>query len=60
VAYSISERVNLIFIFLYLDENWACRAAIEQSRNIVNGLIGDDLDKHHWLHQWSYSTCKKY
>jgi mediator of RNA polymerase II transcription subunit 13 len=40
----------------YQYENWACRAAIEQSRNPVNGLITDDLDKHHWLHQWSYST----
>ena len=41
-----------------LDENWACRSAIEQARNNGNGLITDDLDKHHWLHQWSYSTGK--
>ncbi|CAF0728160.1 unnamed protein product [Rotaria sordida] len=40
----------------YQFENLACRAAIEQSRNPVNSLITDDLDKHHWLHQWSYIT----
>ena len=42
-----------------LDENWACRSAIEQARNNGNGLLGDDLDRHHWLHQWSYSTSRQ-
>ncbi|CAF3409358.1 unnamed protein product, partial [Rotaria socialis] len=41
---------------VYQYENLACRAAIEQSRNVVNNLMPDDLDKHHWLHQWSYLT----
>ncbi|CAF1072689.1 unnamed protein product [Rotaria magnacalcarata] len=41
---------------VYQYENLACRAAIEQSRNVVNNLMTDDLDKHHWLHQWSYLT----
>ncbi|CAM4949581.1 unnamed protein product [Rotaria socialis] len=37
-------------------ENWACRLAIDQARNNVNFLIADDIEKHHWLHQWSYLT----
>ena len=41
---------------VYQYENWACRSAIEQARNNGNGMIVDDLDKHHWLHQWSYAT----
>ena len=44
----------------YLDENWACRLAIDQARNSGSGPVADDIDKHHWLHQWSYSTCKKH
>ncbi|CAF3324822.1 unnamed protein product [Rotaria sp. Silwood2] len=43
-------------MYKYLDENWACRLALDQSRNNGNGLIADDIDKHHWLHQWSYLT----
>ncbi|CAF1646210.1 unnamed protein product, partial [Adineta ricciae] len=41
---------------VYQYENLACRVAIEQSRSMVNGLISDELEKHHWLHQWSYAT----
>ena len=37
-------------------ENVACRAAIEQSRNPLNSFLSEELDKHHWLHQWSYSA----
>ncbi|CAF4766441.1 unnamed protein product, partial [Rotaria sp. Silwood1] len=40
----------------YQYENWACRLALDQARNNGNGLIADDIDKHHWLHQWSYLT----
>ncbi|CAF0983342.1 unnamed protein product [Rotaria sordida] len=40
----------------YQYENWACRLALDQARNNGNGLIVDDIDKHHWLHQWSYLT----
>ena len=41
---------------MYLDENLACRLAIDQARTPSTGPLGDDIDKHHWLHQWSYST----
>jgi mediator of RNA polymerase II transcription subunit 13 len=41
---------------IYLDENFACRLAIDQARNHSTGSLADDIDKHHWLHQWSYST----
>ncbi|CAF1506425.1 unnamed protein product, partial [Adineta steineri] len=40
----------------YQHENWACGSAIDQARNNSNSIIADDIDKHHWLHQWSYST----
>ena len=59
---SIGTHINETTYFIcliYVDENIACRAAIEQSRNTGNGLITDDLDRHHWLHQWSYLTCKR-
>ena len=41
---------------LSLDENLACRLAIDQARNHSTTPLADDLEKHQWLHQWSYSN----
>lgn len=41
---------------MHLAENFACRLAIDQARNYGTTPLADDIDKHLWLHQWSYSS----
>ena len=40
----------------HLDENRACRSAANQARTTAYSPVADELDKHQWLHPWSYTA----